>query len=317
MKPSSLSRFAWGVLIYNLAVILWGAFVRASGSGAGCGSHWPLCNGEVLPHAQSWHTIIEFSHRLSSGLSFLLVSALTYFAFKSFPRGHRVRLAAGFSMGFILSEALIGAALVLLGLVAKDQSVTRAFSICLHLINTFLLIASLALTASWAKQPEKTSRPPFAALDALPLILALVLGITGAITALGDTLFPSKSLREGMSKDFARGSSFLVQLRVLHPLLSVLFGFYLIILAQAIVKKAPGTEAAKLGKLLSGLIVWQFLLGFANILLLAPIAIQVMHLLSANLVWLTLVLFIESKSELTGDLTLTLSDLKYNPQAPL
>src|SRR5262249_24948503 len=72
----SLARFAWLLVVYNIAVILWGAYVRATGSGAGCGSHWPLCNGEIVPRAAQAQTLIEFTHRITSGISLLLVAIL-------------------------------------------------------------------------------------------------------------------------------------------------------------------------------------------------------------------------------------------------
>ena len=113
LKLSGFARFAWGVLAYNLAVILWGAYVRASGSGAGCGSHWPLCNGVVVPYAPRVETLIEFTHRIMSGLAFLLIIALMVSAFRLYIKGNPVRLGAGFSMLFMVSEALFGAGLVL------------------------------------------------------------------------------------------------------------------------------------------------------------------------------------------------------------
>src|SRR5512133_2746292 len=118
--PSRFSRFAWAVLAYNLAVVAWGAFVRASGSGAGCGRHWPTCNGNVVPRSPSAATLIEFSHRLSSGLALLLVVTLALWAFRAYPRRHAVRRAAAASVVLMLTEALVGAGLVLLSLVAHD-----------------------------------------------------------------------------------------------------------------------------------------------------------------------------------------------------
>ena len=94
MRLTGLARFAWGVLAINIVVILWGAFVRASGSGAGCGSHWPLCNGEVVPVAVQVQTVIEFTHRVTSGTAFLLVIGLLVWARRAFPVGHQVRAAA-------------------------------------------------------------------------------------------------------------------------------------------------------------------------------------------------------------------------------
>src|SRR5262249_29685088 len=103
-SPSAtrFARYAWGVLAVNLGVILLGAYVRASGSGAGCGAHWPLCNGEVLPRDPAVQTVIEFSHRLSSGVALLLVAGLTIGAWRRYPRGHIIRRGAAAATAFIL-----------------------------------------------------------------------------------------------------------------------------------------------------------------------------------------------------------------------
>ncbi|HVR96418.1 MAG TPA: COX15/CtaA family protein, partial [Thermoanaerobaculia bacterium] len=137
------ARYAWATLAYNVAVILWGAAVRATGSGAGCGSHWPLCNGEVLPRSPGVQTIIEFSHRVTSGLALLLVVGLVVFAFRARPRGDAARGAAVLSLLFILSEAAVGAGLVLFEMVAHNQSMARALWMAAHLINTFFLLGVL------------------------------------------------------------------------------------------------------------------------------------------------------------------------------
>jgi heme a synthase len=150
MTKSAYARFAWAVLGYNLLVVVWGAFVRASGSGAGCGSHWPLCNGVVMPRPEEVATVIEFTHRVTSGLALVAVAALLFGAMRLYPRAHRVRRAAVATMAFILLEALLGAGLVLFELVAENASMVRAFSMVAHLVNTFLLVGSLTITAWWA-----------------------------------------------------------------------------------------------------------------------------------------------------------------------
>ena len=122
MKLTRFAKYAWFVLIFNLGVILWGAYVRATGSGAGCGSHWPLCNGEVIPRTGQIETLVEFTHRLSSGAAFLLVVGMLVWAWRIFPRRHRVRAAAIFSMIFMITEAFVGAGLVLFELVADNAS---------------------------------------------------------------------------------------------------------------------------------------------------------------------------------------------------
>jgi heme A synthase len=158
MKSMKLSRFAWyawGVLAYNILVILWGAFVRATGSGAGCGSHWPSCQGEIVPWSAQTATLIEFTHRLSSGLALLLVIGLVLWAWRIYPQGSLVRWGAGLSLFFILMEALIGAGLVLFELVAQNDSTARALAIAAHLVNTFILLSVLTLTAWWAGTGSK------------------------------------------------------------------------------------------------------------------------------------------------------------------
>src|SRR5947209_11898521 len=149
-KSSRFAAFAWGVVAYNLTVILWGAYVRASGSGAGCGNHWPLCNGEVIPRAERIQTLIEFIHRVTSGLTVILILTLAIWAFLTFPKKHPARKGAALSLIFIVTEALIGAGLVLFELVAQNASLARAMFISVHLVNTFLLLAFLTLTAWWA-----------------------------------------------------------------------------------------------------------------------------------------------------------------------
>ncbi len=119
------ARFAWGVLAYDLAVVAWGAYVRATGSGAGCGRHWPLCNGELVPRSPRTQTLVELSHRVSSGVALVLTVALLVWAWRAFPRGHLARKGAATATVLMLMEAGIGAALVLFELVAHDASMKR------------------------------------------------------------------------------------------------------------------------------------------------------------------------------------------------
>lgn len=300
-------KFAWGVVFFNLLVIVWGAYVRTSGSGAGCGSHWPLCNGQIVPDTSQFHTWIEFTHRSSSGLCLILAGALAYWARRVFPRKHPARIAAAFSFFFVLMEAAIGAALVLLGQVAKDQSAGRAVSISLHLTNTLLLLGSLTLAARWSGSFRK-SREIFGAGPAsLPLwmILAIagtmLLGVTGAITALGDTLFHASTLAAGMRLDFQPGSSFLLRLRVFHPLLAVGVGLALCLLAELCKSVAKSVQAHRLAKGLQIIVGIQLFLGTLNLGLMAPAPLQLLHLLVADLLWITLVcLFSETLERMSA-----------------
>jgi heme A synthase len=282
--------FAWGVLAYNLLVILWGAFVRATGSGAGCGSHWPLCNGEVIPPAPAVETLIEFTHRLTSGVALLAVFAMVIWARRSYPAGHIVRRGVHFSLFFIILEALLGAGLVLFELVAHNASVTRAFSMAAHLLNTFLLVAALALTAWWAggaPKPQLRSHPQYVWKLGVAMFGLLIVGMSGAITALGDTLFQAQSSGGQALTPLVET---LVRLRVFHPLIATLVGLYTVLLAWSIHSSTRTTVTRRLAIALSVLFVIELIAGGINVLLLAPVWMQLLHLLLADLVWIALVL---------------------------
>jgi heme A synthase len=294
-RVGSFVRFAWGTLLFTVGVVLWGAFVRATGSGAGCGAHWPLCNGVVVPRAPELETLIELTHRATSGVALLLVFALGAWARRRFPAGHRVRRAAFWSVLLILSEALIGAGLVLFGLVADDRSEIRAAVLGLHLVNTFFLLAALTLTAQFAAGgtgPAARWRwSPLATWSLATVAGVLVVGVTGAITALGDTLFPDESLRHGLAQDLSPTAHFLVRLRVYHPLIAIAVSLALTSMAQRHHRRF-GTALGRLPNLLVGLVAVQLVAGAANVLLLAPVWLQLVHLALADALWVTLVVLL-------------------------
>lgn len=296
-RSRPLVWYAWFVLGYTLLVILWGAFVRATGSGAGCGSHWPLCNGVVVPRDAQLETLIEFTHRLTSGLSGILVIILLVWVFRYFPKGHIARLGAVLSTFFILTEGAIGAGLVLFELVADNDSLARAYWISAHLVNTFFLLSVLGLTAWWVSGGRRFDlRQPGSEgwLLAISLLMMLLVGASGAITALGDTLFPSGSLAEGIRQDFSSTAHFLIRLRVWHPLLAVVTGLYLFISSPFVYRQRPTPQAATLRRTIQGLVILQLAAGAVNVLLLAPIWMQLLHLLLADLLWIALTLFAAS-----------------------
>jgi heme A synthase len=265
-----------------MLVILWGAYVRASGSGAGCGSHWPLCNGEVLPVAPRIETIIEFTHRVMSGVALVGVVALWLWSRAAFARGHRARKLALASFVFLITEALLGAGLVLFNYVDKDQSVGRAFYLSLHLVNTLLLLGALVLTAWFSGRGGR--RPSLLVAAALPL--AILVSVAGAIAALGDTLFPATSLAQGFHQDFSAAANFLLRLRILHPALAILAACYFVTVSVIVLRSKPSKLA--IGVLI--LTLAQLGAGALNLLLLAPVWMQITHLLLADSLWIALVL---------------------------
>ena len=285
----SFTRFAWLVLAWNIAVVLWGAYVRATGAGAGCGNHWPLCNGEVLPQSPSVKTLIEFTHRAMTGIDGIVVTALVVWAFRAFPRGHAVRLGATLSAIFLVTEALIGAALVKLEHVAQNPSSARAWSLSTHLINTLTLIACLALTAWWAGgRPAIRVRGRDGALAVVTLGIVVLLGISGVIAALGDTLFPSRSFAEGWARDFDASANIFVRLRIWHPVIAA--GAALWTLYYAITSAARRPEVRRLAAIAIGALLLQLAAGVSNLLLAAPVWLQMVHLLLADCLWISLVL---------------------------
>lgn len=294
MKLSGFAKYAWSVLAFNLGVIMWGAYVRASSSGAGCGSHWPLCNGEIIPRAPTIKTLIEFSHRLTSGLALLMTVGLLVWAFRAFAKKHQARTYAVLSMFFMLMEAAIGAGLVLFEYVAENKSIARAFWMSGHLINTFLMLATLTLTAWTASIEEHRVEASELKQKSLRWIFAaafvgtLILGISGAVTALGGTLFPVASLAEGLKQDLSPTSHVLIRLRFYHPFIAAGVGA-LLILTAATVRRA-GDWIRRLSMTLITLVLIQLGAGLVNLLLHAPIWLQIIHLLLSDFVWIALVL---------------------------
>jgi protoheme IX farnesyltransferase len=292
-------HFAWGLLGYTLAVVLGGAFVRATLSGDGCGAHWPSCQGALIPAIQHEKTLIEYCHRLSSGLLLPLVIALVVGAFRSTPRGHAARRAATFALVYTLVEGLIGAGLVLYELVGHDRSAARAVVMPAHLVTTFLLIASIALAAWWSNggaAPRPRGQGALGWALGLGLVVTLLLGVSGAITALGDTLFPAGSLEEVFQKDPAATShlpastQLLLSLRVYHPLLAMSAGLYLLLLAGLAQHLRPSPSVQRFSRAMVTLYLTQMGAGLLNLLLLAPVWMQILHLMLAVLLWSSQVL---------------------------
>lgn len=287
-----IARFAWFVLAYNIAVILWGAYVRASGSGAGCGAHWPLCNGEVIPRSPSIETLIEYSHRLTSGLALIAVVWMLAWTRRAVPPRHPARRGAWLSLFFIVVEAAVGAGLVLFELVADNASMARAMFMAVHLVNTFLLVGALTLTAWWLSGGDDVSlraQPGRTAVWtglALGLLLA---GMSGAVAALGDTLYPAATHAEGLAQTLSPTSHVLLRLRALHPLIAVVAGVLLMFAAPRLATERDGL-GLRLGRAVLVLAAVQMLGGILNVLLLAPVWMQMVHLLVADALWIAFIL---------------------------
>ena len=283
--PAGAARFAVFTLGFFILVVLWGAVVRASGSGGGCGASWPLCNGDFFPHHPRIATVIEFAHRSTSGICTLLDLALIAWTFTVTPRRHRARAAVVWSAVFLILEAAFGAVLVLRHYVEDNISTGRIVMQSIHFTNTLLLMASLALVAHFLRDDREDSGAPAQPAPLwtawLAIVSTIAVGATGSLAALADTLFPSPTLRAALAADFARTSPLLVRMRWMHPAAAVIALFCVLLLVR---------NGGRIARTVLGLVLLQFVLGVADILLLAPTWMQVVHLLGADVYWVALVL---------------------------
>lgn len=278
-----ISRYAWFTLVFNVGVILLGALVRATGSGAGCGRSWPACQGQVMPEL-SGATAVEFTHRAASGVALVLVAVLVVWVWRRVPSGQPARTGAALAMTAIVGEALVGAMIVLAEWVAEDASLARVVAVPLHLVNTLFLLAALSLTAFWlsgGRRLSTRSHPEVWRWVVLGGLAIVLLAATGAVTALADTLFP----KTGSSPAESGSAHFLTDLRIVHPVLALLaasIGWW----ASSRVE-APRSRAAQALPLLVGLML---LSGALNVVLGVPVWMQLVHLLLADALWIAYVL---------------------------
>jgi len=294
LPSPALRRFAWGVLVYFVATILWGTLVRATGSGDGCGNHWPLCNDTVMQVSPSVSTIIEFTHRLTTGISGLVVVCLLIWVVKGTVRGHLARAAAWASVVFTVIEGMLGAFLVKLGLTAQSHSPLRPAYLSLHLTNTLLLLAALTLTAHLLSRSQGYLRTdirlvsPFGAVAGI--FVVMIVGVTGSLAALGDTLFPETSLSLALAQDFASTSGWLVRWRWMHPTVAFLASILLLwLLIHAVRRGGTHWDNRRLSALVLFLLATVFSLGLLDVVLLAPLWLQVAHLACADALCVSLV----------------------------
>ncbi|HEY5254617.1 MAG TPA: COX15/CtaA family protein [Acidobacteriaceae bacterium] len=290
---ATLRRFAWFVLVYNVIVILWGGVVRATGSGAGCGDQWPLCDGAAIPQSPQYHTMIEFTHRLMSGGALILILALLVWAWRATSKGHLARWTAGIALLLVINEAFLGALLVTVA--AHSASVvTGVVLFSCHLTNTLLLVASLALTAEFLSNPRFDAttglRRGRLLFPILGILATLLVGVSGSLVALGDTMYPSTSLLDAIRQDFSPTAPLLLRLRWFHPASAFVAGaFILWLLVRAFRREAPA-KMRTLGMAVLLTLLLQYLLGAFDVLGQQPTWLQILHLLGANVFWIFLVL---------------------------
>lgn len=289
----SLRRFAWFVLVYNVIVILWGGVVRATGSGAGCGDQWPLCDGAAIPQSPQFHTLVEFTHRLMSGGALILIVALLVWTWLATRKGHLARWTAGIALVLVMNEAFLGALLVTVAAHSASPA-TGVYLFSCHLTNTLLLVAALALTAEFlANARFRTTtglRRGTLLFPTLGIVATLLVGVSGSLVALGETMYPSSSLLEAIRQDFSPAAPLLLRLRWIHPASALLAGAFIAWLLVRSFRCNATSTMRTLGIAVLWTLIAQYLLGIFDVLGQQPTWLQILHLLGANVFWIFLVL---------------------------
>lgn len=298
-KLDRFAKFAWFVLAYNILVILWGVFLRASKSGDGCGQHWLTCHGEVVPSAPELKTLIEFSHRITSALDGLIVIVLLIWAIRIWYKkrdqlSSYVLKFATAAFVFVLIEGALGAGLVLTGNTAETLTPARPFWMAAHLLNTLLLLTWLTITAWLASTGQRISfhgRNRELGWIALGTAFILLVGVSGSVAALSSMIFPSGTITEGIAKDFSPTSHTLLRLRPLHPIVAVTSAVFFIFWTGWLKRTMPESRSvARWANVLAALVISQLAFGAVTLLTLGPILMQLGHLLLADAVWIAFVL---------------------------
>lgn len=292
--PARFLRLAWIVLAATVAVIISGDIVQATESGAGCGEHWPRCDGSLIPSIGDSATAIEFAHRAATFVLSALVAWLYFFARRTFDVGHRIRGAMRWLVTFFLLEVGVGALLVAFGWVEDDASIGRIVADGLHVVNTFFLVAAIVLVVHYAAGGR---RGRFGAdgsqrrMLLFALSTVVLIAVTGAINSLADTLFPAETVLEGIRDEFGRAAPFLLRIRAVHPVVAIVGGVAVFSIVRSLGDAATNADTHRLARVVQYTVGVQFALGILNLALLTPLETQVLHLLTADVLWIALLLF--------------------------
>ena len=311
-KNKFFSSFCFSILCFCLFIILWGAWVRISHSGDGCGQSWPSCDGQyLLESGEESKTWIEWIHRATSGLFGIAVLLMMIIAFLKFSFKHPVFKSSLCVLFFTISEALIGARLVLAGLTGSNTSLARVLTMNLHLLNSLLLTGSLFICwrISLGKNYSLSNALFYLKTKSLffvSLIVFFIIAFFGSLSSLSASLLPSHSLLEGISSDFNPESHWLIRLRLLHPLFALIFGggflFYYFLQDS---REKKEREKRKIfffshkeitpPEIFIFCLILALLSGLMNLLLLSPVFLKLTHLLIVYLLGMSFLLTLEKQ----------------------
>jgi len=283
-----LGRWSWLLLWLTVGVIAGGSLVRATGSGAGCGDSWPRCSGSLVPLDGGTETTIEFAHRSATALLGLVLLGFVIAAWRGGEATRDVRRALTWVAVFFLGEVLIGAVLVLAGWVDNDASIGRMVAVPLHLVNTFFLLGAAVLVvhvANGGVWPRFDLGRRSIRMGLSIVGVLLVIGASGALNALADTLFPPDTLLEGIRQEFGPAAPILVRLRVIHPVLAIAGGLTAVILLRSQFFDAGGI-VRRLANAAAVVVGIEAIVGIVNVALLTPVEVQIVHLVVADVLWI-------------------------------
>lgn len=296
------SKISWVLVLYTLLVILWGAWVRISFSGDGCGDHWPLCHGEILPLQHGKKTWVEFTHRIMSGAYGVFVLIFFLSLRRILPPSHPARFWNRMTLLFMISEALLGAKLVLLRLVGTNDSPLRSFSMGLHLMNSLILVGSSVLLAlflsqsHWKKRTESPVLLEFSRLRKFFILLGLgflFLNFSGALAALSTTLFPAKHFLESLENQ-RQSSHYLLALRSFHPILGLVFGIGFASFALILRNLAKEVSVRRRASIFAYVSLASLGVGVFTLFLASPVVLKLSHLLGVYALWTSALALVQS-----------------------
>ena len=280
MTPTKLNNLAFTGLVLCVISILAGAVVRGTGSGDGCGASWPTCNGNIVPSSLDSSAIIEYTHRVFSGL-LLLVTFLLFIYCKKYSSNRLLQRCSGALLFFVFLEAIIGMVIVLQELVAYNTSLTRLIAVPIHLVNTFSLLALYIVLYSVLRNNIQQIKFIYNKRFLCSCLIFLIVAGLGSITALADLLYPSESFIEGVQMDFSETSQLLTRLRILHPIGASILLLWMFSESSRLFKE----EGILFAKNLNRLSVIVSLVGVLNVFVNINIFLSILHLLFADALW--------------------------------
>ena len=285
---NSLRRYSYAAFFVACAHLVFGAIVRISGSGMGCGDHWPRCYGYWFPPLSRPDLIIEVSHRYLASLLLLSLVALLAAAWRrrdqpgvGGPGG--VLRGAALAVALGLSAALLGAMTVKLGNapLATLAHWTVAMSLVASVVATVIRAGGLGGTSARdGGVSMRTKRAAFAGAA-----LALVAVVMGGLTAKypgAAVACPSFPLC-GTNPD-VQGAAVHVQLT--HRIIAVLLVLHLFGVVMALRKRQESPLLRRVAMIAFSLGILQLLVAGAMIGMRLPPALRSLHEATGVSIWI-------------------------------